>query len=102
MVSIVWFRSDLRLSDNLALNEAIKTNQAILPIFIYDENTLSELGAASKWWLHKSLIELKKNLQEIGADLIIKRGNAKQIITDIALKTQASHVFWNRRYDKHG
>lgn len=102
MVSIVWFRNDLRLADNLALDAAIKTNQPILPIFIYDTNTAKELGAASKWWLHKSLIELKKNLQEIGADLIIKSGNATKIITEIALTHKASNVFWNRRYDNNG
>jgi deoxyribodipyrimidine photo-lyase len=102
MVAIVWFRNDLRITDNLALDAAIKTNKPILPIFIYDKFTSRALGAASKWWLHHSLIALQKNLKTIGADLIIKKGNATEIIENIVSTTNASNVFWNRRYDKNG
>jgi deoxyribodipyrimidine photolyase len=33
---IHWFRRDLRLSDNLALREALKTGQPVIPLFILD------------------------------------------------------------------
>ena len=35
-ISIFWFRRDLRLEDNTALNLAISKNLQVLPIFIFD------------------------------------------------------------------
>ena len=62
-LSIFWFRQDLRLSDNPGLYNSIK-NGATLPIFIFDDENSKEHinGSASKWWLHQSLIALKKSL----------------------------------------
>lgn len=100
MVAIVWFRNDLRLADNLAIQAAIDSKQPILPLFIYDKHTSRTLGGASKWWLHQSLIGLQQSLQKIGADLIIKQGNSKNAIEQIASNINISHIFWNRRYDQ--
>ncbi|MFN8527172.1 MAG: deoxyribodipyrimidine photo-lyase [Anaerolineae bacterium] len=33
---IHWFRRDLRLSDNTALREALKTGQPVIPLFVFD------------------------------------------------------------------
>ena len=40
-VNIVWFRRDLRLSDNPALYNATKNGKPIIPLFMLDENTNS-------------------------------------------------------------
>ena len=37
-IGIVWFRFDLRLNDNLALNTAIKECEKIIPVFIVDSD----------------------------------------------------------------
>ena len=44
-VNLVWFRRDLRLSDNPALYDAAQNGKPIVPLFILDENTDSA-GAA--------------------------------------------------------
>ena len=41
---IFWFRRDLRLNDNTGLYHSLKNNSKVLPIFIYDKNTLSKLN----------------------------------------------------------
>ena len=58
--SIVWFRKDLRLRDNPALEAAIRRGGAVIPLFIHspEEETPWAPGAASKWWLHESLVRL--------------------------------------------
>jgi hypothetical protein len=38
-----WFRRDLRLHDNAGLYHALKSNNPVLPIFIFDRNILDEL-----------------------------------------------------------
>jgi len=42
-ISIFWFRRDLRLEDNTALNTALSKKLRVLPIFIFDEEILNEL-----------------------------------------------------------
>ena len=36
-VNIIWFRRDLRLTDNAALYHALKTAKPVLPIYIFDQ-----------------------------------------------------------------
>ena len=36
-ISIFWFRRDLRLEDNTALNQALSKKLQVLPVFIFDE-----------------------------------------------------------------
>ena len=38
---ILWFRQDLRISNNFALEAALKTGQPIIPLFIFDEEDLT-------------------------------------------------------------
>ncbi|MCE2716757.1 MAG: cryptochrome/photolyase family protein [Pseudomonadota bacterium] len=102
MVAIVWFRNDLRLTDHLALDAALKTGNPILPIFIYDSIHSRSFGEASKWWLHHSLSSLKRTLNLLKADLIFQQGNAFEILKNIAEQIPLSHIFWNRRYDAEG
>lgn len=102
MVAIVWFRNDLRLTDHLALDAAVKTGKPILPIFIHDSTHSRPLGEASKWWLHYSLSSLKTSLNLLGADLIFGQGDAFEVLKNVSEKVSISHIFWNRRYDEEG
>ncbi len=53
---IVWFRRDLRLTDNPALREAAESGRPVLPLYILDEeNGGRPMGSASRWWLQGSL-----------------------------------------------
>ena len=60
-VVLYWIRRDLRISDNPALSEAVNSGALVIPVFIYDE-WFSELGAAPKFRLEKSLFSLQKQL----------------------------------------
>lgn len=95
---IMWFRQDLRLSDNPALFKAIEQG-SVLPVFILDEGVDWPLGEASRWWLHHSLNALNASLQ---GNLWILRGNAANLLPQFAFEQGASHVFWNRCYEPSG
>lgn len=43
-ISIFWFRRDLRLEDNTALNRAFEEGLPVLPLFIFDTVILDELA----------------------------------------------------------
>lgn len=98
---IVWFRQDLRLADNPVLAAAAESGQSVLPLFILDEETpdVRPVGGASRWWLHHSLESLATGLRELGLELILRRGPAADVLTDIVGATGADRVVWNRCYE---
>ena len=67
-VILYWIRRDLRISDNPALSEAVNSGALVVPVFIYDE-WFSELGAAPKFRLEKSLLSLQKQYEGLGSYL---------------------------------
>ena len=96
-INVMWFRQDLRLADNPALTNALEDGKT-LPIFIFDNVNSKEHvnGAASKWWLHHSLIKLNKSLKN---KLCFFRGNPIDILDEINKQFEISNIFWNRCYE---
>ena len=96
---IVWFRRDLRLADNPAIHAAVQSGRPVIPLYILDETPgLRAPGAASLWWLDKSLRALRTDLEARGSKLILRRGVAADIVTALAAETGAADVIWNRLY----
>ncbi len=95
--SIVWFRQDLRISDNEALIQASKLGP-IFAIYIIDSDAPKSFdrGAASKLWLKKSLSSLNKSLQN---KLNIYVGKPEEIITDLIKNHKIHNVFCNICYE---
>lgn len=95
--TIVWFRQDLRLSDNPALTAAVQ-NGRILPVYIYDDVHPGswEMGGASQWWLHHSLNDLNKSLD---GRLLVLRGDPFQVLRSVLERTGIQSVVWNRCYE---
>lgn len=97
---ILWFRRDLRLDDNPALNAALATGQPIVPLYILDEfGEGRRLGGASRWWLDRSLRALASDLRGRGARLILRRGDAEAELHRLIAETGADRVFMNRRFE---
>jgi deoxyribodipyrimidine photo-lyase len=101
MISIVWFRLDLRLADNPALHAAVKRGGAIVPVFIHapEEEAPWAPGAASCWWLHGSLTHLENQLREAGSRLVVRHGPTLGALRTLSKETAAQAIFWNRRYE---
>lgn len=97
---IVWFRDDLRLSDNPALHAASQLGRPLVCVYVYDNETVGKrpLGGAARWWLHGSLQELTDAIEAQGGQLLIFSGPALKIIPHLAMNSGARAVFWNRRY----
>lgn len=98
--ALVWFREDLRVSDNPALTHAVETGAPVLCLYLHDEESpeVRPLGGAARWFLHGSLAELGERLKRLGGELLILRGAARAVIPSVAARVGATHVAWNRRY----
>jgi deoxyribodipyrimidine photo-lyase len=92
---VVWFREDLRLSDHPALHAAAKAGAPVICLYVFDETRSRPLGGAARWWLAQSLKALQTSLQSTGAQLVLRKGGAAEVITQIARETEAGAVYWN-------
>src|SRR4051812_31565782 len=101
MTTIVWFRRDLRLADNPALDAAIARGGPIVCVYILDDTDAGAWrpGGASHWWLDGSLAALDRALVKCGNRLVLRRGGAEEEITKLIGETGANAVMWNRRYE---
>lgn len=97
---ILWFRQDLRLADNPALNHAHASGRPIVPVYILDEGpAVRPIGGASLWWLDKSLRALSGAIAERGGRLVLRRGDSEAEVRRLIDETGASCVLMNRLFE---
>ncbi len=97
---VVWFRQDLRLSDNPALCAASKEGQ-VLPVYIWspDEESRWSPGSAGQWWINRSVGSLRDRISRKGGKLVIRSGSSSSQLSDLSARVGANAVYWNRRYE---
>ena len=66
MINIFWFRRDLRLDDNCALDKALASGLPVLSVFIFDTNITDELPEDDPRisFIHETLSEINTGLQK--------------------------------------
>jgi deoxyribodipyrimidine photo-lyase len=89
----MWFRRDLRLADNPALISAItasaEKDSQILALYVLGTRTWAAMSSVQKHYLANSLASLNESL---GGSLVIKVGDARKIVPELAAKIGASAV----------
>ncbi len=97
IITVLWFRQDLRLSDNPALLAAV-SNGVVIPVYILDDHNSAahKIGAAGRCWLHYSLIALNLSLNR---QLLVYSGDPEKILNEIMKKYNANAINWNRCYE---
>ena len=96
-VEIVWFKRDLRLSDNQALFLASKTG-IILPIYIFEPDLWRQPDHSYRHYifLKKALSDLDANLSTLNAKLSIFVGNALEIFNRLNSQFEI-HRIWSHQ-----
>ncbi len=95
---IMWFRRDLRLGDHAALTAACESGRPVIPLFIHDEVVAGQ-GAAPRFRLGLSVGALGNDLKAAGSQLILRKGNALDVLRAVIAETGATAVYWSRQYD---
>jgi deoxyribodipyrimidine photo-lyase len=100
---IHWFRRDLRVSDNVSLSEAARRAERIVPVFIFEDafRTGPDVGAARLAFLLQSVEALRKNLQELGHELVVRCGRSEVLLPALCQECGAQAVFANKRYEPY-
>ena len=103
MTAIHWFRRDLRLTDNTALNAAARHGQ-LVPVYILSEwrKTHHWTGAPRQEFLCGCLASLARNLEAKGGRLIVRQGPADIVLEQLVRETGAEAIHFNRDPDPFG
>ena len=106
MNAIIWFRNDLRLADN-ALLEAVSKYDNVYPIYCFEEAefgtvtpSLHKTGPFRAQFMREAVINLRQNLQKIGSNLIVRKGEAASIIAQLAKELDVQAVIASKEVTK--
>lgn len=98
-VTIFWFRNDLRLTDQPALQQAIETASTLLPVFCHDPATDTETawgfartGSHRHAFLRAALDDLTAQLRALGSDLIELQGVPSQALSTLAQRIGSNRI----------
>jgi deoxyribodipyrimidine photo-lyase len=102
-MNLFWFRRDLRLDDNIGLFHALNSNEAVLPIFIFDEDILAQLAAddARVTFIHQQLSSIQSQLQSIGKSLAVFHGKPIEVFQKLIAENKINTVFTNHDYEPY-
>ncbi|TXG35768.1 cryptochrome/photolyase family protein [Seonamhaeicola maritimus] len=103
-INIFWFRRDLRLNDNKGLYKALKGENKVLPIFIFDSDILDNLPEddARVSFIHNTVQSLRQKLQkEYQASIAIYYGRPIDIFKKILSEFNINAVFTNNDYEPY-
>ncbi|AXT20165.1 deoxyribodipyrimidine photo-lyase [Flavobacteriaceae bacterium AU392] len=102
-VNLFWFRRDLRLEDNTALNAAMNATNNILPLFIFDEEILHELpeNDARVNFIYNTLYNLNQHLLKNNSSLLILKGKPEEVWEKLIKNYTIENVFINKDYEPY-
>ncbi|MCU0322622.1 MAG: deoxyribodipyrimidine photo-lyase, partial [Chitinophagaceae bacterium] len=101
-INIIWFRRDLRLNDNAALYNALKSNNPVVPVFIFDKNILDKLEDKADRrveFIHAALTEMQEQLVQMNSSLEVYYGYPLEVYKQLLEKYTIENVFTNHDYE---
>ncbi len=104
-ITLFWFRRDLRLEDNTGLYYALKQEDNVLPLFIFDKNILDKLEDKSDArvdFIHQQLLSIHQELVKKGSSILVKYGNPEEVYQELFLEFDIQAVYTNRDYEPYG
>jgi len=99
-----WFRRDLRITDNAALNDAVAAGAEVIPVYVVSgwKEQHRWTGAIRQEFLCGCLRSLDGNLRAVGGRLIVRQGRADEELGRLIRETGATAVTFNRDLDPFG
>ncbi|WP_437921639.1 deoxyribodipyrimidine photo-lyase [Sphingobacterium sp. LRF_L2] len=102
-VILIWFRNDLRIHDNEILFEAVHKGNIVIPVYFFDPRYfksnklgLQNTGILRAKFLIESVQQLKDNLHDLGADLLVFQGKPEDILGTLCAKYEVTEVYHHR------
>jgi len=103
-INIFWFRRDLRLTDNAGLYHALRSENPVLPIFIFDTEILDKLEDNKDRrvnFIYDTLEVMQSELEKLGSTLHIFHGTPTDGFGSLINKYSIEKVFTNHDYEPY-
>lgn len=103
-INIFWFRRDLRLDDNVGFYNALKSDNPVIPIFIFDKEILDKLPEddARVTFIFETLQKMRDTLQaENKSSLAMFYGKPEEVYKELIKTYEIESVFTNRDYEPY-
>ena len=101
--AVVWFRNDLRVCDHTPLTRASETFASVVPLYCFDPrqfrrtpNGFPKTGSLRAKFLLESVLDLRRSLQSLGSDLVVRYEQPEKTIPKIVRKLGAEAVYYHR------
>lgn len=90
---LVWLKRDLRIHDHPALTLAAGIGP-VLPVFVVEPELWSEPDASARQWefVAESLADLRDDLAGIGAPLVVRVGDAVQVLAGLCRRHRVTRI----------
>ncbi|MEB3355690.1 MAG: DASH family cryptochrome [Synechococcales bacterium] len=99
---LIWFRNDLRLHDHEPLYRALKEGAQVIPVYCFDPRQFAttsfgfpKTGAFRAQFLRESVADLRRSLQALGSDLIIRQGKPETEIPPLVNALNITAVYFH-------
>ena len=102
-INVFWFRRDLRLDDNTALDKALSSGLPVLPLFIFDNNTTDELQTDDPRinFIYESLASINGELTKKGSSVLILKGDPAKTWKELLVLYDINAVYANKDYEPY-
>lgn len=103
-ITLFWFRRDLRLHDNAGLYYALRSENPVVPVFIFDKTILDDLDNKEDkrlTFIHQNILEIQRELQTLGADILVFYGHPTDVWQELSEKYDIAEVFTNTDYEPY-
>ncbi|MFB6173469.1 MAG: deoxyribodipyrimidine photo-lyase, partial [Halobacteriales archaeon] len=96
-----WHRRDLRAADNPGLAAAAADGPAV-PVFVFDRDVLAHAGPPRVAFMLDALDSLRSWYRERGSDLVVRRGDPREVLPELAAEFDADGVTWGKEHSGLG
>ena len=101
---LVWFRTDLRLDDNPALNAALDACEEVLALYVFSDYQWEAHNESNikHEFLINNLMSLKESLKKLDIPLIATKTKSYKTLpkdlSSFSFQQKIDHVFWNNEF----
>ena len=107
VTSLVWFRNNLRVIDNLSLKKSIENSDKVIGFINIDPNinstTIYGFKKTEKFrikFLLESISDLKKQLKKINVSLVVKNEDLKSSINSVIKKYEIDNIYIQKEWTR--
>lgn len=94
-INIVWLKRDLRLNDNEAINNALKSGKRILFLYVFEKTLINDVHYSERHWnfIKQSIKDLNEDLQKYNTKVLSVTSDVFAVFNQLSNNYKISTVF---------